>query len=385
MTKPKLLFVINSIGSGGAERVLDNILYAAQGRLDRYEVHLCLLDDAPERRAMQPVFGKHVLAANGKLGASITQLHALARRIQPDLIVSFLIRANVATAIAGRLSGTPTILCERMNTSSHLSLRYGGIKRVLLGLLPRLVYARASLILAVSEGVRQDLIHAFGIRPARVRTIYNPYDIDRLATAGAAPPAIALPDRFIVAVGRLVAAKGFDLLIDAFARQEAHPSLIILGEGPEHAALAARIAALGMADRITLAGFTPELFAIVARAQALVSASHNEGFPNAIAEAMALGLPVLATDCPSGPAELLGGQAREEGRATQAPYGLIVKDGDVAGLVDGLRLLEDPALRATYAAASRRRLEDFRIETIAAHYWTLFDDYLARRRPSDRP
>ncbi|PAX06329.1 glycosyltransferase [Sphingomonas lenta] len=367
--------MINSIGSGGAERALGRILDAAGDRRGRYELHLALLDREPEMRALPMLDGRHRLDARGGLLRSVVQLRQLLRRLRPVLVVSLLVRANMATALAAPAAGARAVLCERMHLSSHLAGRYRGAKLRALRLLARRLYRRADLMLAVSEGVRRDLVERFGMPAGRVLTIENPYDVDRIVAGGARAPSIALPPAFIVAVGRLVAAKGFALLIDAYARADPPLPLVVLGEGPDRARFEAQAAAAGLGERIRFAGFVADPFAVMARAEFLVSASHNEGFPNAIAEAMALGVPVVATDCPSGPAELLGSEAGAPGEVAEAPFGLVVRDGDRDGLADAIGRMADPGLRARLAAAGRRRIEDFRAERIAERYWAAFDRF----------
>ncbi|MEH3106970.1 MAG: glycosyltransferase [Sphingomonas fennica] len=366
--RKRIVFVINSILTGGAEGALATILRAAGDR----DVHLVTLDAGPDRRRM-PAVPRHCLGAGGSLAASIRLLDGLLATLKPDLVVSFLVRANIATAIAGPRHARANVLCERMHLGSHLAGRYRGLKLRLLRALPRLLYPRADRVLAVSEGVRDDLVAGFGLPPRLVATIPNGYDLAAIAAAGLRPPAVALPPAFIVAVGRLVAAKGFALLIDAYRAADPALPLLILGEGPLHADLQARIDAAGLTHHIRLLGHLDDPFPVVARAAFLVSASHNEGFPNAIAEAMALARPIVATDCPSGPAELLGAPAAAAGEVVEAPHGLIVPDGDTAALAAALRRMEAPAIRQRLGAAARARLDDFGAEAVAGRYWRLFD------------
>lgn len=379
--RPRLLFVINSIGSGGAERVLDQILRATDHLGQNYECHLVLLDDQPEYRTFPRLSGRHCLAAQGSLVKSVIRLRKLVRQLRPVAVVSMLVRANIATVLATRGTEAGAILGERMHLSSHLAGRYRGTALWCLRKLPRLLYRQADTVIAVSEGVAKDLVDIFAVPAAKVQTINNPYDLQAITAAGARTPTIGLPESYLVAVGRLVAAKGFHELIEAYRCAAPNSALVILGDGPERERLAGQIAAAGLEERVLLVGYLPDPFPVIARARALVSASHNEGFPNAIAEAMVLGRPVLATDCPSGPAELLGAQAGDVGNVKEAPYGLIVRDHDLSGLVAGLRQLENDVLRLRLGAAASKRMQSFTAERVIATYWDAIIAVAAPRLP----
>lgn len=368
-----LAFVINSLNTGGAERVLERLLRFRPAHHESTIVHVILLDDEPVMRTLPPFVRLHVLNGQGNLWKSWRQLRALLREIDPDLTVSLLVRANMAAALAMRGLKGRVILCERMHIGSHFRGRYHGAKRLVLRCLVASLYRLSDCVLAVSTGVRDNLITEFRLPPSRIKTIYNPYDLETICADGAASPDIALPTDFIVAVGRLVRAKNFALLLDAYAAVRPGIALIILGEGKEREALSRQAQALGIADCVHMPGFLANPYAVVARARFLVSASRNEGFPNAIAEAMVLGRPVVATDCPSGPAELLGSPALDVGSPTQTPYGVIVPDDDGAALEQGIRLMMDPQVQAHYSRAGMDRMQAFRAEVITREYWAVFD------------
>lgn len=381
--RPRIVFVMNSILTGGAERALGTIVRAAGDRRTRYELHLVLLDSEPERRHLSGFDQRHCLDARGSLLRSIVRLDRLLARLKPQLVVSLLVRSNYAVSAVGPRHAGATLLCERMHLDSHLRGRYRGARLAALRLLPRLLYRRADRVLGVSEGVRQDLVANFGVPEARTETIVNGYHLDEIIAAGAGAPPVELPPAFMVAVGRLVKAKGFSLLIEAYARADPPLPLLILGEGPEQTVLQSAIDDRGLTGRVRLLGFFEDPFAIVSRAQFLVSASHNEGFPNAIAEAMVLARPVLVTDCPSGPAELLGATASGPGEVVMTSAGLIVPDGDVAAMAEGIaRMTMDRALCERLGAGARRRMDRFAVDVVTTRYWELFDSYLADSAPA---
>ena len=367
----RIAFVINSLGSGGAERVMNSILHMAPQ--DEWECHLILLDREPEHRTPPDFVEVHRLDCRMGLTASTRQLRKALKSIGPDLVVSFLVRANVAAIMAGRAVGAPVIISERAQLTTHLAERHTGLRHWAASAAPRLAYPLANHVIAVSEGVGSDLVRNFGVARRRIEAIPNPLDLDQIASDAREEPELSLPPRFMVSVGRLVSAKGFGDLIDAYAVARPEIPLCILGEGPDRARLEARIAALGLADHITLPGYIRNPFAVVGRAELFVSASHCEGFPNAMAEAMALGLPVVATDCPSGPAEILEGvETTGTTGVWEAQYGLLapVRRPDV--LAQAIGMMADPHLRRHYSYLARRRMEGFRIETVADRYWQTF-------------
>lgn len=166
----------------------------------------------------------------------------------------------------------------------------------------RNLYGGRTLI-AVSEGVGEDLRAGIGIARSRIEVIPNPFDFAAMRMLAEAPA--ALPQRpYVIHVGRFSGQKRHDLLLDAFARIRSAQRLVLLAD--DAPALRAMIEAHGLAGRVEVAGFQPNPFPWIAAADLLVLCSDHEGLPNVIIEALALGVPVVSTDCPSGPREILG-------------------------------------------------------------------------------
>ena len=184
-------------------------------------------------------------------------------------------------------------------------------------------------------------------------------------------PAHSRYDNVAVAAGRLSKQKGFDLLIRAWRRvAEQHPdwTLRIYGSGPRHDRLQTRIDRLGLGDRVKLMGFTEELEEELSRAALFVLSSRFEGLPMVLIEAMNLGTPVVAFDCPTGPAELV-----EDGVT-----GLLVEPQKVRALAAAInRAIEDPQLRESMGAAGQRRVRELSPEAVTDHWERLLEELVA--------
>ena len=378
--KTTILFVINSLAGGGAERVLTTILGASAPWRDRYDVHLALLDDEPRAYAVPEWITVTQLDARHRLGASIAQLRRLVARLNPDIALAFLTRANVATAIAMAGRGRPWLISERVNTSAHLGSGAGAIAA---RAMVRFAYPRARHVIAVSDGVVDDLVQNFGVARDRVSAIANPVDHDAIAAQAAAPSPLAIDGDYVVAAGRLVPNKNFALLVDSFAASGLPHRLVIMGEGPERASLEAQIAAKGLTGRVLLPGFVANPFAMLARARLFAMPSNAEGFPNGLVEAMACGLPVVATNCASGPSEILADLRRESVvDARQVPAGALVPTNDVAAFASALREVASEPRRSLAAHAARRRSLDYGVAQATEHYWRRIDAALTPPRTS---
>lgn len=260
---------------------------------------------------------------------SIPHLADYLRRERPDVLLSALDYGNIAATIARDLAGVPVrlVLGQRCHfTSDVLNARKARVRK--LGPLVRRFYPRADAVIAVSQGVADDLAAAVNLPPERVTAVYNPVvgpDISEKAAqpvdhpwfAEGAPPVI-------LGVGKLKPQKDFATLLRAFAklRAEREAHLVILGEGEQRGELEGLAQDLGIGGDVALPGFVDNPFPYMARASLFVLSSRFEGLPGVLIQALACGCPSVSTDCPSGPAEIL-----ENGR-----YGPLVAVGDAEAL-----------------------------------------------------
>lgn len=377
--RPRIFFIINSLAGGGAERVLLSLAEASLIFRDRIDLALVLLDKEPW--AYQPPEGLRVIQLDSdfKLDRSIRQLHGFLRTERPDLTLSFLTRANIASTVLARLMGHRAIISERANTSGHF--RPGLPGRIAKGMI-RAIYPRADHIIAVSRGIADDLAENFGCRPDRISTIANPVNLGRIQAMARMEPELPLPERFIVVVSRLTKGKNVAMAIDAFARSRSGLPLVILGEGGEREALIGQIERLDLTDRVLMPGFVANPYAIVGRADCYLSASNGEGFPNGLVEALALGTPAISTNCPSGPSEVLADLPREAVNGLhEGSYGLLVPQNDPDRMAAAIDLILTPERSARYRSQGPERAAHYSVDRARDRYWEAIDGILAVARP----
>ncbi len=356
----KIAVFVSFSGQGGVERMMVNLCEGMAGLGCR--VDLLAIKAPPKAPAALPP-DVHVI----KLGAkhtlsSIGPLVRYLKRERPDALLAAKDRANKAAILARRIARVPSRVVVRMGTTVTAALRgKSGVRQRLWYLPMRMLYPLADEIVAVSNGVRKDLTAITGLPPGRIRVLPNPVISPRIMDLAREPvdhPWFREKDiPVILGVGRLTRQKDFPTLIKAFAKLPADSPcrLVILGEGRDRESLLSLAGSLGVGERVDLPGFARNPWAYMARASLFVLSSAWEGSPNVLTEAMALGAPVVAADCPSGPREILQG----------GYYGKLAPVGDVEALAEAMRAtLADPPDKAFVQEAVR----DYTIETSARRY-----------------
>ncbi len=367
--------MINSLVGGGAERVMCTLLRHSEAERDELDITLVLLDNEPAANAPPAWVKVRQLDCRGSLARSMLAVRKLYAEIKPDVTMSFLTRANIVNVLCSR---GPCVISERANTTAHFPL---GLRGLLSRAAVRAVYPRARMIIAVSAGVAEDLAANYGIPPERLVSIANPIDIETILAKAAEPPDVAIDGPYIMAAGRLVRSKNFAMLIEAFARSGSTRKLVIVGEGSERAALAGVARACGVEDRVLMPGFAHNPYAFMRGAELFVLSSNAEGFPNALVEAMAVGAPVVATNCPSGPSEILADASRDTIQGlTFAAHGVIVPPDSAIDMAEALRAMADPERRRVYGEKATARARDFSPAIAKDRYWDVIRSAMARRR-----
>ncbi|WP_248411145.1 glycosyltransferase [Aliiroseovarius sp. S2029] len=354
---PKLAFVLPDLRGGGAERVM--LTLATELAQFGYAPHLILARAegalmADAQRAGLPITD---LKADRLRGVA-APLRDWLRQNQPAALVPAMWPLTSIAVWAARGTGVPVITTDHATLSDQYA-RKGPLHRLALRTSIRATYPKARANVSVSAGSARDLERLGRLPAHRVKVVHNPVAMPDPKPGTAVWPAQAR--HRILAVGSLRWQKDFATLLRAFRLlldQGCDAELVILGDGPDRAALVALVQSLGLTRRVTMPGFTPHTGAYYASADLFALSSRSEGFANVIVEALSHGLPVVATDCPHGPSEILD----------SSDIGSLVPVGDAAALAATI----SAALHAPRNPdAARRRASDFRPGVAAVKFLSL--------------
>ena len=366
--KIRVVCFIFNLEAGGAERVLLNIIRNIDRRRFTPVLYLfskkgTLLPLVPRDTEIISLDDVHVPEIFGLWFFFLfKRIRAQLRGIRPDILLSFMWYPNAIAIITKKLmrGNVKVIVSERTSTSIYSSKRDNNWRNFII----RFLYPRANLIVSPSRKIAQNIISQ-SVPRSKVRVIHNPVDISAIskhAKEEIEHQWYRKKESIVIAVGRLGNEKGFDYLIKAIALlagEGIQCKLIILGEGKEKENLLRLVEKLGLNDRVSFEGFQENPYKYLARSTVFVLSSLYEGFPNVLLEAMALGIPSVATRCPTGPDEII----------TEGVDGILVPPADEKAIADAIKkLLLDEDLRKRLSEAGKRRIQDFAIEKIVKQY-----------------
>ena len=365
----RIAFLIHDLRGGGAERVTVSLAsgIAKQG----IQVDLVMINETGRSAYFNSIDSAvRVKSLNqNRTLTSIIGFRDYFNENRPDAVISAMTHINVAAILARKMARhRPRLIVVEHNQMSRDILGKRGFVRVAYMGVPW-IYRHADLIGVVSGGVKDDLVNATGIEADRIEVLHNPVVTPLLRRQSRVPPdhPWLQPGEppVILGVGRLTKQKNFGMLIDSFAalRTTRKARLMILGQGPEKKQLEDRCKVSGYQDDIALLGFVDNPFAYMRHAGALGLCSNWEGLPTVLIEAMACGTPVVSTNCPSGPSEILEGGAL-------AP---LTPPGDRRAFTEALHAVLD---RRVSTEALVARAEQFSLEAAV-------DRYLHGAFPSD--
>lgn len=292
----------------------------------------------------------------------ILRLASYLNKARPTSMLSAMTYPNVATILASLLVRKKVrIVLSEHNTLTIQSKLSGNFREYLKPLSAKIFYGRADHIVAVSNGVRQDLIDNIGVSETCVTTIHNPIVTPELCKKYPLPKHPFYSDGklpIVLGVGRLIPQKDFATLIKAFALVIKHQRarLVILGDGPEKRDLINLAESLGVSDYVSFPGFVNNPLQYMQHSSVFVLSSRQEGFGNVLVEAMVAGCPVISTDCPSGPSEILD----------NGIYGKLVKVRDTIAIAEAIK---EEILSPTSSALLVERAMEFSSNKIAKQYY----------------
>lgn len=355
----KIALFLPSLCGGGAEKVM---VHLAQGFSERgFDVDLILAKADGPYFSLVPKSVRIVDLKARRVLYSLPGLVRYLRESKPEALISALDHANVIALGAKLLSRSPVRLALSVHsTLSQSSARAMNLRGRLTPCWTRLFYPWADAVIAVSKGVADDLLRVSKLRKEKVHVIYNPVVAPELFVQAEEvldhPWFAADEPPVILGVGRLTEPKDFITLIRAFAivKEVCPARLIILGEGEERARLEAFVRNLDLEASVELPGFVSNPYKYIKRAAVFVLSSKWEGLPTVLIEALALGTPVISTDCPSGPAEILEG-----GR-----WGRLVPVGDVNALAQAILC----ALSGEVPSSPREASHPYELQRVVSAY-----------------
>lgn len=354
-----ILITISTLKAGGAEKVASLLSneWAGEGKT----VTIATFENSCQKPFFQlssriKVVGLDIYGVNiGFCNKIITffkkifKIRNIIKKTDPDIVISFIDQTNVLTLIASLFTKYPVIVTEHVSLSKYSPGRMWEYLRKLF------YFCSADSIVAVSNGVRNSLSDKL---KDKCIVIPNPVKINTKTARITADR----ENKLIVAMGRLTEQKGFDLLIKAFGTVKNDIpgwKLDIWGEGPMKSELEDLITGLSLNDSVRLCGLTDDTDTVFSSAGLFILSSRFEGFGNVIIEAMACGTPVISTDCPEGPAEII------KNRET----GILVKSEDINDLAINIKaLIADPQLRKMISQNALIAAKDYDIKQISARW-----------------
>lgn len=362
----KLTFFIQDFQGGGAQHMFINTAneFARRG----HQVDILLVNDSgPHKDRVDDAVNIVSLGRNRSLSA-LGAMARYIRREKPDILLSAMTHSNIVAIIARLLSfsnSTRLIVTERTFLSEHIQ-KTSSRRDKCFSWATKVFYRFADKVIGISKGVAEDIRILAKLKKDKVDFIYNPVVTEQMRSDLEKDIDIQLkgnPDqKLIITSGRLSFEKDQQTLLEAFAivRKTTDAKLVFLGDGPLQQRLETQANELGMAGHVQFVGFVQNSLAYMKQADLFVMTSLLEGFCNTIVEALYCGLPVVSTDCPSGPREIL----------KDGEFGILTPVGDAAALAQAMIATLESPLEPN---KQKERALCFTVEKICDEYETLFN------------
>lgn len=370
----KILFYMYNLGGGGAERTIVNII----NNLDKEKYEVVLVISSNQNTDYLDLINNNTKIINLNVERHryvIRKLSKVIRDEKPDLLFSTLNMNNIILMLARLLSfkRIPTII--RVANNMTLSGENSLLNKIAVYIFYNFF---ANKVVALSKGVKDDLISNFKVNKDKIKVIYNPVDlnlINKLKNKPIVSEKIFLEEnkKLIIAVGRLAKIKDYPTLLRAFKKvvTKNNVKLLILGKGPEENKLKNMCKEMGIENKVIFLGFKDNPYKYMSIADVFVLSSKSEGFAHVVVEAMAIGIPVISSNCNSGPPEIIGNNR----------YGILFPVGDHDQLAKELdELLNDQSKANNYVKKGYQRANFFDAHAIVQEYENLFSTSIKNRK-----
>jgi len=367
--KKRVTFFLVDLYRGGGERVSLDLM---RGFLERgYRIDLILMKKEGPYLEQLPKEVRVITFGTSRLFGTLPKLITYLKKDKPEALISIMRHMHLISVWAKMFARVKTKVILRVGIPFNVPNTKSNLREWLLPVLSKIFYKKADAVVAVSADIAEDLKERLSIPEDKMHVIHNPKFLEEIREKAQKPvdePWLQNKDvPVVIAMGRLAPQKGFDLLVRAVAKisKKRNVRLIILGEGGEKDNLLKIAKENGLSYHIKIVSFQKNPYALLAKSDVFALSSRFEGMPNALIEALACGLPVVATDCVSGPKEIIG---------AEDTYGLLVKTEDVDALVHGIeQILNDETLRELYRKKALIRAEDFSHDLILKQYVDLIE------------
>ncbi|PIB31203.1 glycosyltransferase [Maribacter sp. 4U21] len=375
MLKPKIAILIYSLSGGGAERVVSYLLPYLKNK--RMEVHLVLMNvnvsydipaDIPIHFIEKSKGDEHGFFKLIKLPWLAYKYAKLLNQLKITHSFALLTRPSYINILSKHFTNYKYKISISERSYPSMQYGYNNLQSKINNLLIKKLYPKADQIICNSHGNANDLINNYNIAASKIEVVHNPVDIEKIDTVEKKDGFFSEAFFNIVTIGRMDAGKNHQLLIKAIVPFK-KMRLYILGDGWLRESLEQLVDELGLTEQVFFLGFDNNPFKYLKAADLFLFGSSHEGFPNVLLEAMACGLPIVSTNCKSGPDEIMELSNPKTDNIMLTDYGILSPVGSVELLQKALAYcLEHPEFLDQCRKRVLERILDFKREPILEAY-----------------
>jgi glycosyltransferase involved in cell wall biosynthesis len=329
MKKKLILFIVGSLGGGGAEKFIITLLQGLNQ--EKYDVHLCIIKGQGANDKFIPKYVYVHRLYKTKVLRALFSVSRLIVAIKPDIVFSSMFHVNIMTILSSYII-YPNKMKLIVRESTIPSYRFGlSMTGLTYSVIMKVTYRSGLItnIITQCEAMRNDLVINYNLPESKLLVINNPVNHDDLLKKSQDMLKYKIDTSVInmISIGRLENVKGYDRMIEIFTRLERNKyHLYICGEGSQRGTLLRMISDYGLNDEVSLTGFLSNPYSLLSEMQLFLLSSRSDSFPNATLESLALGVPVIAYDCPGGVNEILN----------SPDNGVLIDDGDISNYVKSI-------------------------------------------------